>query len=878
MELKHYGTPRHSGRYPWGSGKDPFQSSRSFLSYVDKLRKDGLSEVEIARGLGITTSQLRAKKTLAKAEKWNQDSRFAMRLKEKGYSNVAIAERMGIGESQVRNLLKPAMQERFKVTSATADALKARLAEKGLLDVGSGVEHYMGISQTKLKATLDLLKEEGYGVQKIYIDQVGTGKKTTMLVLSPPGMTYAEVYKQRHLIAEPDLYSENGGRTWYAIETPTSLSSKRVQIKYAEDGGKAMDGVIELRRGLPDLSLGASHYAQVRIAVDGTHYLKGMAMYSDDLPDGIDVVFNTNKKRGTAFTDVLKPMKDDADNPFGALIRRQYHYTDADGNDRLSPINIVNEEGAWAEWSKTLSSQVLSKQPPSLAKRLLGQAYSQMKDEYDSIMALTNPTVRKKLLDEFAEECDSKAVSLKACGMKDQATHVILPFPDMKEDEIYAPNYKNGTHAVLIRYPHGGIFEIPEVTVNNNHKRAKSLLGNAKDAIGINPKVAEQLSGADFDGDTVLVIPDPKKMFKTSRPLDKLKDFEPKDYKLPEGATRLTDGQKEQQMGVVSNLITDMTIKGADADEIARAVRHSMVVIDSVKHGLDVKRSAEENGIAELKKKYQGGERRGASTLVSKASSEARPDKYRVSIDPETGRKIKTPTGETYIPWKKNAAGEWVQGKETKKTIVSTKMAETEDPYTLSSGTVIETVYAEHASKMKALGNAARKSMLETPRLEYSPQAKRTYASEVESLDAKLREAEKARPLERKAQLLTDYIVDSKIKDNPELKSDKDALKKVRSQTLEESRVRIGSKKTQINITDREWEAIQAGAISDHKLSQILDNTDADRLRALATPRKEVSISASKLSRARAMLAKGVSQADVAEAIGVSTTTLLKAL
>lgn len=25
--LIHYGTPRHSGRYPWGSGKDPYQSS-----------------------------------------------------------------------------------------------------------------------------------------------------------------------------------------------------------------------------------------------------------------------------------------------------------------------------------------------------------------------------------------------------------------------------------------------------------------------------------------------------------------------------------------------------------------------------------------------------------------------------------------------------------------------------------------------------------------------------------------------------------------------------------------------------------------------------------------------------------------------------------
>ena len=57
------------------------------------------------------------------------------------------------------------------------------------------------------------------------------------------------------------------------------------------------DGVIEIRSGVDDLSLGDSHYAQVRILVDGNTYLKGMAVYSDDLPDGVDVMFNTNKKK-----------------------------------------------------------------------------------------------------------------------------------------------------------------------------------------------------------------------------------------------------------------------------------------------------------------------------------------------------------------------------------------------------------------------------------------------------------------------------------------------------------------------------------------------------------------------------------------------------
>ena len=118
-ELKHYGTPRKSGRYPWGSGDDPEQRHRSFLGYVDKLKKDGLSEVEIAKGLGMKTSELRAKKSIAKAAVRQEDAGYALRLKDKGYSNVAIGEKMGgLNESSVRALLNPAMKERANSTNA----------------------------------------------------------------------------------------------------------------------------------------------------------------------------------------------------------------------------------------------------------------------------------------------------------------------------------------------------------------------------------------------------------------------------------------------------------------------------------------------------------------------------------------------------------------------------------------------------------------------------------------------------------------------------------------------------------------------------------------------------------------------------------------
>ena len=43
--LEHYGMPRRSGRYPWGSGEDPYQhGSQDFLSRVEELKKQGWTE------------------------------------------------------------------------------------------------------------------------------------------------------------------------------------------------------------------------------------------------------------------------------------------------------------------------------------------------------------------------------------------------------------------------------------------------------------------------------------------------------------------------------------------------------------------------------------------------------------------------------------------------------------------------------------------------------------------------------------------------------------------------------------------------------------------------------------------------------------------
>ena len=901
--IEHYGTKRHSGRYPWGSGENPYQRDQGFLASVYDMRKSGMKDVDIAKAMGMTTTILRKRISLANSEIRKADVARAMELKEKGYSNTAIGEAMGINESSVRSLLNPSIHERSEIAKTTADVLKNAVDSKGYIDIGAGTEYQLGISRTKLGTAVQLLKEDGYTVHNIKVEQLGTGKMTTVQVLCPPDTTWAEVNKHPEKIQTViGAYSEDGGRTYEGLKPPQSVDSKRIDIKYAEDvgpdgaRGTDRDGVIELRRGVEDIDLGDANYAQVRIAVDGTHYLKGMAVYSDNLPDGIDIRFNTNKHKGTPMlgedsdNSVLKPMKSDPDNPFGSTVR-QKTYVGKDGEEHLSALNIVYEEGEWSTWSKTLSSQMLSKQRPQLAKEQLKLAYDIKEDEFKELSSLTMPAVKKKLLMEFADECDSAAVDLQAAGMPRQASHVILPIPSLKDNEIYAPNYREGESVVLIRYPHGGKFEIPELIVTHKNKEAIDIMGNAIDAVGINSKVAERLSGADFDGDTVLVIPNNSGAIKTSPALKGLKDFDPKEqYKNPPSAPKTGKENgfyKQRQMGDVSNLITDMTIKGADNDEICRAVKHSMVVIDAEKHNLDWRKSAQDNGIAELKTKYQGGPRKGASTLISRSTSEERvfdrKPKAVSKMTPEeherylNGEKIWEYTGKTYSkPIKDKETGEVIGYKDTPKTIKTTKLAERKDARELSSGTYMEEIYAAHSNRLKALAMKARKAAIDIPTSKYSPSAKQIYAQEFSSLMQKVNVALKHAPYERQAQILANTQVKAKKKANPNM--DSDTIKKLKGRALTEARRRFGGGKTQVDITDREWQAMEAGALSYNRLMLVLNNANPDRVRQLATPRSTGSLTSAKRAQARSMLARGYSRAEVADLLGVSTTTLVKEL
>lgn len=874
-ELYHYGIKRRSGRYPWGSGAKKSRNASDFLSTVDVLEKDGFNEKQIAEYFGLQTKQLRAYKSNAHNEVRAAKAAMALRLKDKGYSNSEIGRRMGINESSVRSLLDPAISMRKNASTNTAEMLEKEIASKKYIDVGGGVENQIGVSRNTLDNAVEQLREKGYTYHYLKVEQLGTGKFTSIKVLAAPDVTYKEVKDNQSKVTSPGFYSEDLGQTVVGIKPPSSISSKRILVNYGDQGGSDKDGVIELRRGVKDLDLGAARYAQVRVAVDGTHYLKGMAMYSDDIPKGYDVIFNTNKNSSTPKMDVFKKMKDDPENPFGATIR-QKTYIGKDGKEHLSALNIVNEEGDWNTWKKTLSSQMLSKQSTALAKKQLKLAYDIKKEEFDEICSLKNPVIKKCLLDKFADNCDSSAVHLKAAGLPRQASKVILPFPEMKDSEIYAPSYRNGEKVVLIRYPHGGTFEIPELIVNNkSNKKAKGLIGNAQDAVGINPRVAERLSGADFDGDTVLVIPVGKVKIKTSAPLKGLKNFDPKvaypGYPgMPKPGEKGSGFDKQGKMGDISNLITDMTIKGAPADDIAAAVRHSMVVIDAEKHNLNWRQSYLDNGIANLKAKYQGASNAGASTLISRAKGDKRVPKRKdgYKVDPETGRKIFTETGETY---EKN-------GKQVVRLQKSSKMYETEDAYSLSSGTAMENTYADHANKLKALANSARKTSLTTKPIPYSPEAKAKYRQEVDSLNAKLNIALKNRPLERKAQLLANERVKLVRQNNPDM--DKDDIKKLKNQALTQARLQTGaSKKARlVDITDREWEAIQSGAISTNKLSQIIQNSDLDILKQRSMPRESRGISDAKRARAKMLESNGYTLAEIADSLGVSTSTISKVL
>ena len=990
-ELYHYGTKFHSGRYPYGSGDDPYQHDGDFLTRVERLKKDGWKETaeNVEKEFGMKLEDYRNEKAWANYTRREQQVARAKSLKEKGLGDTAIGKEMGIPESTVRSLLNPKSEAKMQAAKQTADFLKEQIATKEWIDVGKDAERYinvgdgaenkMGISRTKLDQALYALESEGYKVYQNRVEQpTNRGNWTTQMVLCPPGTEQRDVINHPEKVRTIEDYQYQEGTDSFKkkFTYPASLDSKRLKVRYADevgpDGitGVEKDGLIEIRRGCADLDLQGSKYAQVRILVDGTHYLKGMAVYSDDLPKGVDVVFNTNKSKdvpaiGPKDHTVLKPIKDDPENPFGSLIKDadkggQYWYKDPKtGKDTLGLINKKSDEGDWSEWADGLPSQFLSKQSTSLAKRQLNIAANDRYAEFDRICEITNPTIKKHLLKSFADDCDGAAVNLKAAALPGQKYHAIIPINALKDTEIYAPDYPDGSKLALVRYPHAGIFEIPILTVNNKNAAAKKILGkDITDAVGITKATADQLSGADFDGDTVMCIPTNygNVTIKSKPYLKELKGFDAKaeygTYAGENGDRYNFNGDKirvmtkrdtQREMGVISNLITDMTLSGGATDEeMARAVKHSMVVIDAEKHKLDWKRSEAENNIAELKRKYQRTvlpdgsiKTGGAATIISKAKSTERVPKRRgqAVIDKETGAKsyklanaddlyyvereydkktgivtLRTTAGkkiqydskdpvatEKYKPIRKfnddgtvyytNKDGD-ISYRWRVRTQDSTKMAETDDARTLVSASQhpMELIYADYANSMKALANRARKEMISTGNLEHNPAATKTYKAEVDSLMAKLNEAEKNSVRERQAIRLANAEVKAKQQaaEAAGKEMEKGDVRKASQKAMTKYREEVGAvsrRDRNIKITDREWEAIQSGAISENKLKRILANADIDELRQRATPRDSKAISVGQANRIKSMSASGnYTISEIAKQLGLSPTTVKKYL
>lgn len=899
--LEHYGTKRHSGRYPWGSGDNPYQHSGDFLSRVEELKKKGLSEKEILETIndslpdeykmGLTEFRTARQKAGHDRKALEYDQIRA--LKDDGLGWKEIGDKLGMSESSVRSKYNNAIGEKASQAEKIAATLKEEVDKKGMIDISEGANQVLGVSESKLDEAAYILEAE-YGYQRYGVgirQPTNVRQQTNITVLAKPEFDQKYAYQHQDQIDSlGDYHSDDGGETFTKLQRPSSLDSSRVAIRYGDEGGLDKDGVMEIRRGVPDLDLGKSHYAQVRILVDGDHYLKGMAVYSDDLPDGVDVMFNTNKPSGTPKMKVLKEAKADPDNPFGAAIKAngQSMYIGEDGKEHLSPINKLKEEGDWDTMSRNVSSQFLSKQPKKLIENQLNLTVADYKAQYDEIMRYDNPTVKKKLLNDFADTVEGTSMTLKASAFPGQSTKVILPINKIKETEAYCPTYENGTRLALIRYPHAGTFEIPIVTVNNKNVSGKRNLGAIQDAIGINAKVAERLSGADFDGDTVMAIPVTDKVnIKSTRALKALEGFDPKTaYAVPEGNPNnvrlMKKEEKQREMGVISNLITDMTLRGADEDELARAVKHSMVVIDAEKHKLDYKRSERENGIPELKQKWQirvdeegATHYGGASTLLSRRKQTVRVPERRgsVRVDKETGEYIYKESGRTFIDPK--------TGKERKAEDTVSLISETKDARTLSSGTIQENLYADFSNKLKAMANQARKEAANMKGIQRNPEAAKTYAPEVASLKEKYNNMIANKPKERKAMLIANANIKAKIQEqglDPTI--DKKEIKKISSVEMQRARDSVGAsgRKSKITFTDREWEAVQAGAISDNMLTKFLNSSDSDEIVKRAMPKNAAVMTSAKMSKANAMLRSGYSYAEIAKACGVPESTVYSAL
>jgi len=131
--LMHYGTPHdgataHSGRYPWGSGENPYQGYTNLYARYKQDLESGLTKEEIAKKYGLKSSreELDNLRNLSNKEALMNNILRASKYKDKGMSNVEIAKKMGVTEGSVRNWLKEDTKNKTLIMADLASVLEVR--------------------------------------------------------------------------------------------------------------------------------------------------------------------------------------------------------------------------------------------------------------------------------------------------------------------------------------------------------------------------------------------------------------------------------------------------------------------------------------------------------------------------------------------------------------------------------------------------------------------------------------------------------------------------------------------------------------------------------------------------------------------------------
>ena len=239
--LEHYGMPRRSGRYPWGSGEDPYQHSIDFIGRIDALKKKGWTETpeNIKKQFGLTTTEYSREKRLANNVRKMSQIKTAIRLRDKeGMGATEIGRKMGVRESTVRGWFKQDEEGSVYQAKKTAEFLKDKVKEKGgMIDIGKNVEVELGISREKLDTAVLMLEKQGY---HRYVGRVpqhtNVNQKTTQIVLAAPERKHAEIFKYDKVKTINDYVSKDNGETFEKKFTyPSSMDSKRLKVRYADD-------------------------------------------------------------------------------------------------------------------------------------------------------------------------------------------------------------------------------------------------------------------------------------------------------------------------------------------------------------------------------------------------------------------------------------------------------------------------------------------------------------------------------------------------------------------------------------------------------------------------------------------------------------------